>query len=111
MIRKSIILIGITLFAFLISFPAYSGMLDGKTFTGENGHLGKESSGKDEIKFENGKFTSITCSTKYGFSDAEYTEKVDGNKVFFTADIYSEKYGRMTYSGFVEGNDIRIPSR
>jgi len=81
-------------------------MLDGKTFVGKNGHLGKDGSGSDEIKFENGKFTSIGCTTKFGFSDAEYTTKVDGDRVFFTADIYSEKYGRMTYSGYVKGNDI-----
>ena len=106
MLRKNLILIGFTLFFFLIAIPAYSGMLDGKTFVGKNGHLGKDGSGSDEIKFENGKFTSIGCTTKFGFSDAEYTTKVDGDRVFFTADIYSEKYGRMTYSGFVKGNDI-----
>ena len=106
MTKKNLTLIGFTLFFFLIAIPAYSGMLDGKTFSGKNGHLGKDGSGSDEIKFENGKFVSITCSEKYGFSDAEYTTKVDGDKVFFTADIYSDKYGRMTYSGYIEGNDI-----
>ena len=106
MTKKNLILIGFTLLFFLISIPAYSGMLDGKTFSGKNGHLGKDGSGSDEIKFENGKFVSVTCSEKYGFSDSEYTTKVDGDKVFFTADIYSDKYGRMTYSGYVKGNDI-----
>ena len=106
MTKKNLILIGFTLFFFLIAIPVYSGMLDGKTFSGKNGHLCKDGSGSDEIKFENGKFVSVTCSTKYGFSDAEYTTKVDGDKVFFTADIYSDKYGRMTYSGYVKGDDI-----
>ena len=106
MSKKNLILIGLTIFLFLIAIPAHSEMLDGKTFVGQNGHLGKDGSGKDEIKFENGKFESVTCSTKYAFSDAEYTTKVDGDKVFFTADIYSDKYGRMTYSGFVKGDDI-----
>ena len=104
--RKNFIPIGFTLLFFFLSIPAYSGMLDGKTFVGKNGHLGKDGSGSDEIEFENGKFKSIACSTKYGFSDADYTTKIDGDKVFFTADIYSDKYGRMTYSGFVKGNDI-----
>ena len=106
MTKKNLILIGFTLFFFLIAIPVYSGMLDGKTFSGKNGHLRKDGSGSDEIQFENGKFVSVTCSTKYGFSDAEYTTKVDGDKVFFTADIYSDKYGRMTYSGYVKGDDI-----
>ena len=104
--RKNFILIGFALFFFLFAIPAYSGMLDGKTFVGKNGHLGKDGSGSDEVKFEKGKFESIGCSTKFGFSDADYTTKVDGDRVFFTADIYSDKYGRMTYSGFVKGNDI-----
>ena len=106
MTKKNLILISFTLFFFLIAIPAYSGMLDGKAFSGKNGHLGKDGSGSDEIKFENGKFVSVTCSTKYGFSDADYTTKADGDKVFFTADIYSDKYGRMTYSGYVKGSDI-----
>ena len=89
-----------------MAIPAYSGILDGKVFAGKNGHLGKDGSGNDEVKFENGKFMSITCSEKYGFGDADYTAKADGDRIFFTADTYSEKYGRMTYSGFVKGNDI-----
>ena len=107
MFRKNDIALWITLFFFVFAIPAYSGMLDGKVFAGKNGHLGKEGSGKDEIKFENGKFNSIICSEKYGFGDADYTTKVDGDKVFFTADIYSKKYGRITYSGMVNGNDLK----
>jgi hypothetical protein len=36
------------------------------------------------------------------------TSKVDGDRVFFTADIHSDKYGRITYSGFVKGNDLNV---
>ena len=96
----------IALLFLLIAVPAYSGILDGKIFVGQNGHLGKDGSGKDEIKFENGKFISVACSTKFGFSDADYTARKDGDRIFFTADIYSDKYGRMTYTGFVKDNDI-----
>ena len=106
MFNKKIILIGFTLMFFVIAIPAYSGMLDGKTFAGKNGHLGKDGSGSDEIKFANGKFISVTCSEKYGFGDADYTARADGDRIFFTADIFSKKYGRMTYSGFVKGDDI-----
>ncbi|HKJ34751.1 MAG TPA: hypothetical protein VKA34_23200 [Balneolales bacterium] len=88
-----------------MALPAYSGILDGKTFVGKNGEIGKKSSEDDEIKFENGKFFSVGCG-KYGFGDAEYTTKADGDRVFFTADIYSNKYGRITYSGFVKGDDL-----
>ena len=106
MFRRNFILIGFAISLISFAHPAYSGMLDGKKFVGESGHLGKKASGDDEIKFENGKFTSIGCK-EYGFGDADYTTKVDGDRIFFTADLYSDKYGRMTYSGFVKGDDMR----
>ncbi len=106
MFNKKTILIGFTILFFIIANSGHSEMLDGKTFAGKNGHLGKDGSGSDEIKFENGKFISVTCSEKYGFGDAHYTARADGDRIFFTADIFSKKYGRMTYSGFVKGDDI-----
>ena len=105
MFRKKAITSWIILFFFVMAIPAYSGMLDGKEFVGKSGRLGKKASDDDEIKFENGKFTSIGCK-KYGFGDADYTTKIDGDRIFFTSDIYSKKYGRITYSGFVKGNDM-----
>ena len=105
MFKRNAITFWITLLFFVMAIPAYCGILDGKTFVGKNGEIGKSDSEDDEIKFENGKFLSIGCA-KYGFGDAEYTTKVDGDRVFFTADIYSDKYGRITYSGAVKGNDL-----
>ena len=105
MFKRNAITFWITLLFVVMAIPAYSGILDGKTFIGKNGEIGKSGSEDDEIKFENGKFLSIGCA-KYGFGDAEYTTKVDGDRVFFTADIYSDKYGRITYSGAVKGNDL-----
>ena len=105
MFKRNAITFWITLFFFVMAIPAYSGILDGKNFVGKNGEIGKSGSEDDEIKFENGRFFSVGCG-KYGFGDAEYTSKVDGDRVFFTADIYSNKYGRITYSGFVKGDDL-----
>src|SRR5210317_124262 len=81
MLKKNAITFWITLFFFIMALPAYSGILDGKTFVGKNGEIGKKSSEDDEIKFENGKFFSVGCG-KYGFGDAEYTTKADGDRVF-----------------------------
>jgi hypothetical protein len=103
--RKKIIAIWIISLFFFIAVPAHSGILDGKTFVGKNGQIGKNDSEDDEIRFKNGKFLSVGCA-KYGFGDAEYTSKKEGDRVFFTADIYSDKYGRITYSGSVKGNDL-----
>ncbi len=49
-------------------------------------------------------FLSIGCA-KYGFGDAEYTTKEDGDRVFFTADIYSEKYGKPEQVKWWKGNE------
>jgi hypothetical protein len=103
--KRSAIIVWLTLFLFLIAVPAYSGMLDGKTFVGKNGEIGKKKSEDDGIQFANGKFLSTGCA-KWGFGDAEYTTRVDGERIFFTADIYSDKYGRITYSGVVKGNSL-----
>ena len=106
MLKRNAITFWVTLFFFVMAIPAYSGILDGKTFAGKNGEIGKSGSEDDEIKFENGKFLSVGCA-KYGFGDADYTTKVDGDKVFFTADIYSNRYGRITYSGMIKGNNLK----
>ena len=55
MLKRNAITFWITLFFFVMAIPAYSGILDGKTFAGKNGEIGKKSSEDDEIKFENGK--------------------------------------------------------
>lgn len=106
MFKRNAITFWIALFFFVMAIPVYGGILDGKTFVGKNGEIGKSDSEDDEIKFENGKFLSVGCA-KYGFGDADYTTKVDGDRVFFTADIYSNRYGRITYSGMVKGNDLK----
>jgi hypothetical protein len=41
-----------------MAIPAYSGILDGKTFIGKNGEIGKSGSEDDEIKFETSHFTT-----------------------------------------------------
>ena len=106
MFKRYIIIIWISLLFFVWVIPSYSGALDGKTFIGKNGVIGESGSEDDEIRFQDGKFFSVGCG-KYGFGESAYTTKVEGNKVFFTADIYSDKYGRITYSGFVKGDDLQ----
>lgn len=90
----------------LLAAPAFCGPLDGKTYAGKNGQIGKSGSEDDEIQFSNGKFFSVGCG-KYGFGDAEYTAREDGGRIFFTSDIYSARFGRITYSGVVSGDDLK----
>ena len=105
MSKKIIIIFILTFLCLLISIPVSSGELDGRAFTGKNGHLNKDASGDDEIIFNDGKFLSVGCQ-KWGFGDAVYTSVKMGERTFFTADIYSDKYGRITYTGSVKGNEM-----
>ena len=99
--RGSTVFLLVTLFC----LPAFAGSLDGKTFSGEEGLIGKTASGNDVVVFEDGKFISNGCK-EWGFSGGEYTTTNDGDKVHFIADTYSEKYGRITWTGTVVGNHL-----
>lgn len=87
------------------SISAYAGSLDGKTFTGDTGKMGKKSANTDMISFENGQFTSSGCQ-KYGFGSGAYQTTDEGDKTHFVADTYSEKTGRITWVGTVSGDKL-----
>ena len=84
---------------------ALAGSLDEKSFSGNVGKIGKEADKPDEITFANGQFSSSGCK-EYGFSGGPYQEKVEGDKIHFLSDTYSEKYGRITWAGTVDGNKV-----
>jgi hypothetical protein len=89
----------------LISTASFAGSLDGKTFSGKAGMLGENAEENDVIKFSNGQFSSKGCQ-EYGFSSAAYQEKSQGDKIHFVSDTYSEKYGRIIWTGTVDGNQV-----
>lgn len=84
---------------------AYAGTLDGKSFTGNTGKMGKKSSNTDVITFENGKFSSSGCQN-YGFGSGAYQTTTEGEKTHFVADTFSEKTGRITWVGTVSGEKL-----
>jgi len=88
--------------AFLAA-QAGAGALDGKTFAGEYGKTWKKAEGRDELIFEDGRFRSTACD-QYKFGDAAYTTAPDGDAIRFEAETESPKYGRMKWSGRVQGN-------
>jgi hypothetical protein len=97
----SLVVIMITFFG----LSANAGVLDGKIFTGQEGLMGEKSSGVDEVVFKDGKFISNGC-LEWGFSGGEYTTTADGENVHFVADTYSDKYGRIIWTGTVKGNHL-----
>lgn len=84
---------------------AFAGSLDGKSFTGHIGKIGKKSSNTDMITFENGRFSSSGCQ-KYGFGSGTYQTTTEGDRTHFVADTYSEKTGRITWVGTVSGDEL-----
>ena len=94
-----------TLIISFASLTALAGTLDGMKFTGETGKIGKKSSEKDEVSFENGQFTSDGCQ-EYGFGSGTYETTVEGDTTHFVADTYSKKTGRITWVGTVTGDKL-----
>lgn len=95
----------ITIVFNVVIISAYAGSLDGKTFSGNTGKIGKKSSETDVIKFENGQFSSSGCQD-YGFGSSTYQTAIDGDTTHFVADTYSEKTGRITWVGTVSGDKL-----
>ncbi|HVY54465.1 MAG TPA: hypothetical protein VHC46_01785 [Thermodesulfobacteriota bacterium] len=102
----SYMLLVFVLSALSISMLAAAGQdaLDGKTFSGEMGETGKKGD-KEELVFEDGKFTSVACE-QYGFGDAPYTTSVKGDTTTFEADTMSAKAGKMHWSGTINGSEL-----
>jgi len=85
---------------------ANSNVLDGKTFMGQTGKMGKDAGEEDEIQFQDGKFYSVGCE-KWGFGKAEYQTEVDGDIVRFEATTLSPKHGKIVWKGTVQGDQLQ----
>ena len=105
MLKKNVITLWMTLFFFIVAIPAYSAALDGKTFSGKSGKMGKEASGDDELRFYNGKLYSVGCA-KYGFGESNYTTKIEGDSIHFKSTLESSKNGQIVWEGTVHGDEI-----
>lgn len=84
-------------------------LLDGMAFVGQNGEVGKELAEyeDEEIVFENGMFTSVSCEP-YNFSSSPYnTIRVDG-KIHFNAVTESPTHGKITWTGVIDGEDANV---
>ncbi len=80
-----------------------AGLLDGKTFEGQCIRKGKAESSADDLVFKDGKFLSTAC-VKYGFSEAPYTTKKDGDTIVWDASTVSATEGKMLWKGTIKGD-------
>ena len=88
-----------------IPTTAGQGVLDGKVFIGATGDKGKVARDEEELKFDDGKFYSVSCEPR-DFGWGEYTTTLKGNIVHFEAVTNSPKHGQMVWIGTIKGNEI-----
>lgn len=82
-----------------------SHLLDGKTFTGQNGSKGKPADRDDDFIFSDGMFRSTSCDD-YGFASAPYeAKKIDG-VIYFKSVTKSPSHGQIAWEGQVDGDKI-----
>ncbi len=82
-------------------------VLDGKTFAGELGGVGKPALTQDLFVFREGMFVSEECERRCGYPAGPYWVRFDGDGVQFKAEIPCLKSdATMVWNGTVKGDEI-----
>ena len=86
-----------------------SNLLDGKSYVGKNGEVGKKLAEyeDEEIVFENGMFTSVSCEP-YNFGSSPYNARIVGDKIHFDAVTESPTHGRISWIGIIDGDEAEV---
>ena len=93
--------------------PAWTGelsnLLDGKSFVGKNGEVGQKLAEyeDEEIIFQNGTFTSVSCEP-YNFGSSPYNVRVVGDKIHFDAVTESPTHGKISWQGIIDGEQVEV---
>lgn len=82
-------------------------MLDGKSFKGELGPLGKPATATDILVFNDGMFISKGCEKRCGYTAAEYQIRVKGSYFEVVSETPCLKSdATILWKGTVKGNEI-----
>jgi len=93
----------------LSSAAKSSHLLDGTSFIGKNGEQGQDLAEyeDEEIVFQDGMFTSVSC-VPYNFGSGPYTaRRVDG-RIHFSAVTKSQTHGTITWQGIIDGDHAEV---
>ncbi|WP_298718490.1 hypothetical protein [uncultured Oceanisphaera sp.] len=84
-------------------------LLDGMTFVGLNGEAGEalDPDEHEEIIFQDGLFTSVSCAP-YNFKSGEYSTTVVDDSIHFDAVTESPTHGTITWQGVVHGDTAEV---
>ena len=89
---------------------AQESLLDGKVFFGQSIEKHRKAVKKDELKFMNGKFYSISYGQR-GFNEGVYTDRAEEDKIYFEAETVNPKQGKIKWRGIVHGDSIEVNYR
>ena len=82
-------------------------VLDGKSFAGELGRVGKPALTQDLFVFREGMFVSEECERRCGYTAGPYWVRVEGDGVQFKSEIPCLKSdATMVWTGRVKGGEI-----
>lgn len=86
-----------------------AGLLDGKSYVGKTGEVGKDATEDEEVVFKDGKFHSVSCEP-WGFNDGEYKamRSGEGDTIHFEAETESPKHGKIVWKGTAQGEKIDV---
>ena len=86
-----------------------SNLLDGKSFVGKNGEVGQKLAEyeDEEIIFQDGMFTSISCEP-YNFGSSPYNTTIVGGKIHFDTVTESATHGKISWQGIIEGEEVDV---
>ena len=88
-----------------VAQQAASGVLDGRSFTGEMGESGNVEGNPDDLVFNKGQFVSSMCRN-YGFSETAYSTSEKNGVVSFSAKATNAEKETMSWTGTISGDDI-----
>ena len=86
-----------------------SNLLDGRSFVGKNGEVGQKLAEyeDEEITFQGGLFTSVSCEP-YNFGSSLYNTKVVDDKIHFDTLTESPTHGKIFWQGIVDGDQVEV---
>jgi len=86
-----------------------SNLLDGKSYVGKNGEVGQKLAEyeDEEIVFQDGMFTSISCEP-YNFGSSPYNTKIIDGKIHFEAVTESPTHGKISWKGVIVGEEADV---
>lgn len=80
-------------------------ILDGKKFRSRQYNDDGTPWNWDVLSFEDGQFISENCKP-YGFTEAPYWIRFEGDSIHFLAEIVSPTHGTMRWKGVIQGDKI-----